>query len=141
MAKSETQEFQTPVCKVLKVDDDLGLVFGWGVICSEAGEPYFDTQGDHIPAASMLKAATDFMAHSRATDDMHDGAASGVVIHSFPLTAEVQKVYGIDCDREGWMIAAAPPEHILEKFRSGEYTGFSIGGKRLRDVPATEAGL
>ena len=137
--------FQSPIIKALGVNEDLGLVFGWGIISTEqaAGvakrEPYFDTQGDHITPDRMLEKATDFMAHSRATDDQHDAQASGIVVHSFPLTAEIAKAYGIDCPIEGWMIAAAPPADILAKFVSGEYTGFSIGGVRISDVPAQEA--
>ena len=89
--------------KIVKADESLGLVFGYGIICTEGGEPYFDTQGDHIPAESMLKAATDFMAHSRATDDMHDEVQAGVVVHSFPMTGEIAKAYGMTIEREGWI--------------------------------------
>jgi hypothetical protein len=120
-------------CKIEKVDESLGLVFGWGIICSEKGAPYFDLQGDHIPAAAMMKAACDFQIHSRATDDMHDNVADGVVVFSFPMTVDVAKAFGIECEREGWMIAAKPGPEILAKFQSGEYTGFSIGGDRIDD--------
>ena len=122
-------------CKIEKVDESLGLVFGWGIICSENGEPYFDLQGDHIPADAMMKAACDFQLHSRATDDMHDNIADGTVVFSFPMTKDVAKAYGISCDTEGWMIAAKPSAEIFAKFKSGEYKGFSIGGKRVKDRP------
>lgn len=125
--------------KIVKADESLGLVFGYGIICTEGGEPYFDSQGDHIPPGSMLKAATDFMAHSRATDDMHDNVQKGVVVHSFPMTNEIAESYGMTIEREGWMIAAAPGPEIVAKFASGEYTGFSIGGERISDVPAKDA--
>lgn len=125
-------------CKIEKVDDSLGLVFGWGIVCSEKGVPYFDTQGDHIPPDAMMKAACDFQLNSRATDDMHDNVAEGTVVFSFPMTADVMKAYGIECQREGWMIAAKPGPEILAKFLSGEYTGFSIGGVRIKDDPVEE---
>ena len=35
--------------KVVKVDDELGLVFGYAMICAENGKPYYDLQGDNIP--------------------------------------------------------------------------------------------
>ncbi len=124
-------------CKIEKVDESLGLVFGWGIICSEGGEPYFDLQGDHIPANAMMKAACDFQLNSRATDDMHDNVAEGTVVFSFPMTSDVAKAYGIECDREGWMIAAKPGPEILAKFKTGEYTGFSIGGARIEDRPVS----
>lgn len=125
--------------KIAKVDDDLGLVFGWGIISTENGEPYVDLQNEHIPVDQMLKAATDFMLHSRATDEMHDEVAKGVTVHSFPMTNEIAESYGMTTDREGWMIAVDPGEEILAKFRSGEYTGFSIGGVASR-VPMEETG-
>lgn len=124
--------------QIVKADESLGLVFGYGIVCTDGGEPYFDTQGDHIPPESMLKAATDFMANSRATDDMHDNVQKGVVVHSFPMTNEIAKAYGMTIEREGWMIAAAPGPEIVAKFISGEYTGFSIGGERILDEPPSE---
>jgi len=32
-----------------------------------------------------------------------------------------------------------PSPSVLAKFASGEYTGFSIGGERINDVPFKEA--
>jgi hypothetical protein len=127
--------FQFTCDRIAKVDDSLGLVFGWGIICTENGEPYFDLQGDHIPVDAMLKSTTDFMLHSRATDEMHDNVAKGVTVHSFPMTTDIADSYGMTTEREGWMIAVDPGEEILAKFRSGEYTGFSIGGVRVTDRP------
>ncbi len=125
-------------CKIEKADASLGLVFGWGIICTENGEPYFDLQDDWIPPSAMLKAACDFQLHSRATDDMHDENPDGIVVFSFPMTNDIKKVYRIQCDREGWMIAARPSEDVFDKFLSGEYTGFSIGGSRVKDTPFEE---
>ncbi len=115
-------------CKLAKVDADLGLVFGWGVVCTESGEPYVDRQDEHIPEAVMLKGALDFAINSGAMDDSHDEVQSGVVRFHFPLTTEIAKAYGITCERTGWMIAAAPDPDLLAKYVSGEYTAFSIGG-------------
>lgn len=112
----------------LKADESLGLVFGWGVICTQKGEPYYDLQGDHIPEDVMLKALTDFMLHSRVAKEMHSGDAIGSVVFAFPLTAEVSKAYGITCDKTGMMIAMRPAADVVGKYKSGEYTGFSIGG-------------
>lgn len=117
--------------KVAGVNEDLGLVFGWGIVCKEGGEPYVDTQNDHIPEEAMVRAATDFMKNSRAAGDMHSRMGAGSIVHSFPLTAEIAKAMGIECDRTGWMVAAAPDPAMLAKFKSGEYTGFSIGGEAL----------
>ncbi len=116
--------------EVLKVDEELGLVFGWAIICTENGEPYFDLQKDHIPDATMLKSSTDFMRNSRAAKEMHVRSDAGSVIFAFPMTAEVAKAFGIQTDRTGLMVAMAPDDEMLGKFKSGELNGFSIGGKR-----------
>lgn len=129
-------EFRSRVIKAQAVDADLGLVLGWGIICSEGGEPYYDLQNQHIPADLMVKATTDFMAEVRATDEMHDEEPDGTVVHSFPLTEAVKAAFGIECDREGWMIAMRPSPPVLQKFVSGEYTGFSIGGRYAAEAAA-----
>lgn len=123
--------------KVLKVDDGLGLVFGWAIVCAEEGQPYFDTQDDHIPEEAMLKAASDFMENSRVLGDMHQKAEGGQVLFAFPMTDEIAKAYGLTTKTTGLMIAVKPATaETLEKYRSGEYTGFSIGGRRVVDEDA-----
>lgn len=124
--------------EVKKVDADLGLVMGWAIVCTEAGEPYFDLQGDHIPDDSMLKASADFMLNSRVAKEMHDGEEVGTTVFAFPLTADVAKSMGITADRTGLMIAMKPNADVLEKFQLGEYTGFSIGGIRVEDEDIEE---
>lgn len=116
--------------EVIKIDEELGLVFGWAIICTEKGEPYFDLQKDHIPDSTMLVSSTDFMKNSRAATEMHLRSDAGSVIFAFPLTAEIAKAFSIQTDRTGLMIAMAPDDEMLSKFKSEELTGFSIGGKR-----------
>lgn len=122
---------------ICKVDDSLGLVFGWAIICKQDGEEYFDTQGDHIPESAMLEAATDFMIHSRMAKDMHggeDAVLPGSVVFAFPMTSEVAKAFNFGTETSGLLIAMKPEsDEILNKFRTGEYTGFSIGGRRILD--------
>lgn len=133
-----SRSFET-ASEILKVDDELGIVFGWGIICKEGDEEYFDTQGDHIPEDAMLKATSEFMYDVRAAGEMHarneDGSAvhKGVIVHSFPLTAEIAKFCGIETEKTGWLIGMKPEADMLEKFRDGTYTGFSIGGFRGED--------
>lgn len=123
-------------CKIAKVDESLGLVFGWAIICSEGGAPYVDTQDDWIPDDAMLKAATKFAKSGRQSGDMHR-CEDGEVIHTMPLTAEVAKAFGIQCNKTGLMIAIQPEPETLAKFVSGERTGFSIGGTRIKDTEVT----
>ncbi len=121
---------------VAKVDDSLGLVFGWAIVCRDGGRPYVDLQGDHVPEPAMLAATTDFMLNSRAAKEMHAGAACGEIVHSFPLTTEIAAAMGIDArGRSGWMIAMKPNSaELLSKFRDGTYRGFSIGGEHLEEA-------
>jgi len=123
--------------QVLKIDEELGLVFGWAIICKLQGEEFFDSQDDHVPEDAMLEAATDFMLKSRMGGDMHervDGepVPRGTIVFAFPLTEDIAKSFGIDCDRTGLMVAMKPDsDEMLQKFRDGTYTGFSIGGRYI----------
>jgi putative serine protease XkdF len=120
--------------RVMKVDEGLGLVIGWAIICTVEDEPYFDKQGDYLPDSAMLEASTDFMLNSRVAKEMHVGDEKGTVVFAWPMTAEIAKAFDIEVNQTGLMIAMKPDnEEMLEKFRDGTYNGFSIGGKRLAD--------
>ena len=116
-----------------KVDDSLGLVLGWGIICKIHGENYFDLQDDHITESAMLEAAADFMKNSRVAKDMHirgeEGELPGSVVFAFPLTTDIAKAFGIETKQTGLMVGMMPEDPtVLNKFKDGTYTGFSIGG-------------
>lgn len=120
--------------ELLKVNDELGLVFGFAILCKVDGEPYIDLQNDHVPEDAMLKAATDFMLHSQISGDMHarsddkEPIPDGRVVFAFPLTEEIAKSLDIETQRTGLLIAMKPSPEVLKKFKDGTYTGFSIGG-------------
>lgn len=118
---------------VFKVDDSLGLVFGWAIVCKEKGTEYFDVQGDHIPEDAMLKAAADFMSDHRVAKEMHWGDQVGKYVFAWPMTAEIAKAMGIQTDKTGLMVCAKFSPEVFDKFKRGELTGFSIGGQRIRD--------
>lgn len=123
----------TRTCKVLKVNEELGLVFGWGIIETRNGEAYFDTQGDHIPGDAIVKATSDFMLSSRESSDMHVDRDDGDVVFAFPLTAEIAKAFEIETKTTGLLVAVKPSADVLAKYKDGTYTGFSIGGKRIAE--------
>ncbi len=125
--KRNMKKFTSSEAQVVKVDSNLGLVFGFAIVSTVDNEPYYDLQGDHIPDQAMLKAATDFMENSRTAKDMH-GGATGSVVFAFPLTAEIAKSLGITSSKTGLLIAMKPSPEVLGKFADGTYTGFSIGG-------------
>lgn len=116
-----------------KFDDELGLVMGYIIVCKKGGEDYFDLHGDHITEEAMLKAATDFMENSRTAKEMHSGGTRGTIVFAWPMTTDIAKAFNIETDTTGLMIAMRPDEEMLAKFKSGELTGFSIGGYRGED--------
>lgn len=130
-----------------KVDPSLGLVFGWAIVCKRKGEDYYDLNIDpdgervpeHVPESSMLEAATDFMENSRIAKEMHDGDPQGSVVFAFPMTTEIAKSLGIKTDTTGLLIAMKPGPAMLEKFKKGELTGFSIGGSRVKSRVVNDA--
>lgn len=142
VAVVETEEevstrFRT-AAEVIKVDEGLGLVLGWAVICKQMGEDYFDVQGDHIEEDALVEATAEFMEHSRVAKEMHNGSGRGTVVFAFPLTTEIAKSFGIRTETTGLMIGMRPDPEMLEKFKSGELRGFSIGGIRLEDEEVSE---
>ncbi|QIG67381.1 DNA methyltransferase/prohead protease protein [Rhizobium phage RHph_TM3_3_9] len=115
--------------KLTKVNDSLGLVFGWAIISKIAGAEYFDTQGHYIPEDVMLKASSEYMQNDRIAKEMHVGGEKGKVVFAFPMTADIAEAMGVRSDQTGLMIAMKPDnESMLQKFRDGTYSGFSIGG-------------
>lgn len=118
------------VLKILKsTDGQRGLVFGHAIVCKIGGEPYVDTQDHHIPEDVMLDAAAEFAAGDRAMKVMHDGEVVGEVLFMWPHTTDVAEAFGLSADVTGLMVGVKPssPE-VLEKFHSGELSGFSIAG-------------
>lgn len=121
--------------RVEKVDESLGLVFGWLMISKireTADGPlvdYVDVQGHNITDPGILAAGANFMLNSRAQDNMHDEVSDGEAVFAFPMTEEIAKAYGFGAPPiTGLMFAAKPSPTSLAKFKSGDYTGFSIGG-------------
>lgn len=126
--------------RILKTDTSLGIVFGFAIVCKIDGEDYFDLQGDNIPEDAMAKAATDFMSELRVGKAMHEGEQIADVVFAFPLTTDVAKALDIETKQTGLLIGFKPRDPaMLERFASGEYTGFSIGGDRIDDELAEVA--
>lgn len=126
--------------EIQKVDKELGIVFGYAIVCKQDGKPYFDVQGDHIPEDAMLEATAEFMSGFRIAKDMHAGKSVGQVVYGFPVTDDIAKALGITADRTGFIVGMKPDsDEMLQKYAKGEYTGFSIGGKRIEQHEAENA--
>ena len=128
--KSQDNVFKADI-SVTDVNESLGIVFGWGMITDVNNEPYYDTDNLHINSNLMVKATSGFMEKSRTSNDSHTDSDIGVVIHSFPLSKEIATSMGVTSNINGWMVGVKPNKDILQKFVSGEYTGFSIEGEGI----------
>lgn len=122
--------------KVLKADSTSPLVYGWGSICKVRDASgnlvdYRDTDNEEFPEDVTELAWRDFMLNSRAMDVMHDEQPLGRVVYAMPMTEDIAKAFGVldALDRTGVMVGVQiDSAELLDKFRTGEYTGFSIGG-------------
>lgn len=132
--------FEGEAMKILKVDEDQRMVYGWASVISEGGKVHVDTQDDAIEAHELEKAVTDFMIDVRKALLMHernsDGSLPderGIVVHSFPMTSELMKALGISCDKEGWIVGVkVGDEEVWKQVKSGKLPAFSIGGSGTR---------
>jgi hypothetical protein len=152
---------------LLKVDDSLGVVFGYAIVCREKDTDgnwvdHFDTQGHYIPEDEMLKASIDFAQQASedraefiakalfdgiteaqrdgrdevdfvelvksASKDMHEGEDIQQVVQMLPVTEELAKALDWDIQKTGLVIALKPTPEVLQLYKSGDRTGFSIGG-------------
>lgn len=120
---------------VVKVDDELGLVFCWAFTSTTGdGSDHFDLQGDCIDQ-DFVKACADFMTDGGgAVDEMHDSNATGRVVFAMPMTPDVAKAFGVVSKTIGLMIALKPSATALAKFKDGTYTGVSIAGTGTRET-------
>ena len=121
--------------KIIKINDEARIVWGWASVVSVAGEPMVDRQGDIISAEVMTKAADRFMEDVRVAKAMHEGAQIGEVIHSFPLTKELGEALGVHSALEGWIVAMkVHDDSVWNRVKSGELAAFSIGGMGKRNA-------
>lgn len=130
--------------KVVKVNEELRLVFGWANVTMYDGEEVIDTQNDVMDSQVLVKGFMDFMSESRVGGVMHlrdqNGApvGAGEIVFAFPFTADVKKAMGIDIPEEGVVIGfRADSDAVWEAVKSRKLQAFSIAGQAVR-VPESE---
>lgn len=133
----------TVEAQILKVNDEQRIVYGWASVITDKGSPVIDTQGDIIEPHELEKAATEFMSDARMAMVMHErnddngideDMRKGDVVHSFPLTADIAKSLGINCDREGWIVGVkVHDDDVWKAVKSGALRAFSIGARAVRE--------
>lgn len=127
--------------KVDKVDDELGIVIGYAIVCQRKAadgrwEDYYDLQGDHIPFGEVIKAAADFMKNSRVAKEMHTGGQRGETVFAIPVDESIAKSLGWTVQQTGLVIGVALDADLIAKYKSGELTEFSLGGVASPEVVA-----
>lgn len=124
---------------MIKVSAGERLVFGWGQVCTKNGELYFDTDNQAFPEDVTLKGWTEFMKGDQRTHKaMHAGVEMGQVVYAFPMLTDIAKSLGFEnLPQTGILVGVyVSDDATLQKFATGEYTGFSIGGGAVwEDVP------
>jgi hypothetical protein len=110
------------------------ICYGWASVISIDGRPIVDTDGDIIEASELENAVNKFMETERDALVLHDGEPIGRVLHSLPLTGDLAKRLGFDCDREGWIIGMKITDNEIWKLADdGVLPAFSIGGRAKRE--------
>ena len=120
--------------KILKVDEEQRIIYGWASVATEKGEDVVDLQGDVIKMDTLEKATNEFMEHVRVGKTMHIGEQTGMIIHSLPLSTDIAKALGIQADREGWIVGyKVYDDSVWQMVKSGELRAFSIGGYATKE--------
>lgn len=121
--------------KIIKIDEEARIVWGWASVVSIDSKPLVDRQGDIISPEVMTKAADRFMLDVRVAKAMHEGGQIGEVIHSFPLTKALGEALGVHSALEGWIVAMKVfDDSVWMRVKSGELAAFSIGGIGKRNA-------
>ena len=116
--------------KILKIDEDQRIIYGWASVTTYNGELVVDLQGDVIKTDTLHKSINEFMKGVRVGKLNHSGEQVGQIVHSFPMSKEICAALGIQSDKEGWITGYHVTDDALwDKVKSGDYAEFSIGGR------------
>ena len=124
---------------VLKSTESDGVVhmWGWAALSRDAdGHPIVDSQGDHIPASELEKAAQDAFLRrggSGAVGEMHTSYQRADLVESLVLTREKQEAFGLAPAPEGWIVGLRSDDpEIVKAVRGGTLGELSIRGTGQR---------
>ena len=120
---------------IVKADAEKQIVYG---VVLEPDTT--DSQNDFMTADEIEKTAHEYMATSRVIGSQHSKPAQAVPVESYiaPMDMDLDGQYGPQVVKKGsWVLAVKvlDPEEWA-KVKSGEYTGFSVGGTGQRDEVA-----
>lgn len=133
LTKKQENAIMRSQSKILKINEEQRIVFGWASVIVKNGVPVVDTQNDSISSEELLNSTTEFMKDARASHLMHTEKRIGSVIHSFPLTYEIAKSLGIESDQYGWIVGVhVEDDATWNHVKTGDLASFSIGGNANR---------
>lgn len=122
------------------IDDDLRLVGGFAYVAKRDGELLVDSQGDSIEPDVLRDAVHEFMKGSRTLGVMHfrkaDGTpVSGGQIVEMAVFAGDFRPPGMDPNIDAlWIVAKVDDDFAWARVKSGDFSGFSIGGKAVAEA-------
>lgn len=118
---SSEQVFVTS--EIFKAEDEKRLVTG---VVMEPGE--FDAHGDITMAEEIEQAAYVYMLNSQVVGDQHSQPAPAKIVESYIAPADFE-MGGQAVKQGSWiMTVKVEDDEMWEAVKSGDYTGFSIGG-------------
>lgn len=133
--------------KVVKVDKENRMVFGFFNVNKIGEDLIQDLQNDSIETIELEKAVYDFVLNARVAGEGHIRKGVGNLVESMMFTYEKQEAIlktietmgveganfnlGIEAWWGGFEITDSD---VLEKIEKGEYPMFSVGGKATQRV-------
>lgn len=113
----------------LQKDNEKRLVFGVVLIPDEV-----DAQDDILDADEIENASHEFMLNSGVIGQSHEGKAQAKVVESFICPVDME-INGQDIKQGSWLMTTKIlDDDLWNQVKSGEFTGYSIGGigKRMK---------
>lgn len=123
---------------ILKYDDEQRMFYGWASVVTNKGELVVDRQGDAIDLKGLERAVNKFMLDVRVGKVMHEGEQKITFVHSFPVTDEICKALGLECEKQGWIVGGyVSDDATWQMVKSGKLPALSIGGRAIREKMET----
>jgi hypothetical protein len=124
------EDKQQDFFKVIKIDEEQRIIYGWASVTTFKGELVVDLQGDVIKTDTLHKSINEFMKGLRVGKLNHSGDQVGQIVHSFPMSKEICEALEIQSEKEGWITGFYVTDDTLwEKVKAGKFAEFSIGGR------------
>lgn len=119
--------------RIIKVDEEKHLVYGWASVTSVDGEPVCDLQGDIIDLDQLQGTIHKTMTHRRG-DTMHTKKRTHEIVESMCFTKELKEELDMHHPNEGWFVVVKVHDpQTWKDVKSGKLKGFSIGGDGDRE--------